>query len=242
MSAKKYDLIFSLGAACLCTSMLRKKNLQFCSYPLDWVFGGDFSFRVDLLVSDFENYLNKEDLVFTGKQNGAKHNLCDIYLNKRTDMGFNHDFPVGVPFEEAFPIVKAKYERRISRLIENINRAKDILIVYTIPPPVSTPEETSDSALLDGYERIIRRFPNKNIDILHISCADEFSERSVSEHIKKLAFNYRKPDGADPPHDARLLRKIAIAKKYKLRQTLSDRIRNFIFKMKKRINRWKRKF
>ena len=239
MSAKKYDLIFSLGAACLCSSTLRKKNLQFYSYPLDWVFGGDFTFRVDLLVSDFENYINKEDLVFTGKQNEAKHNLCDVYMNKRNNIGFNHDFPVGIPFEEAFPIVKAKYERRISRLIENINRAKDILIVYTVPP--YQPEETSDSALLNGYERIVQRFPNKNIDILYISCADEFSETPVSEHIKKSAFDYRRPE-RNPPHDARLLRKIAIAHKYKLRQTLSDRIRNFIFKMKKRIKRWKRKF
>ena len=105
MSAKKYDLIFSLGAACLCSSTLRKKNLQFYSYPLDWVFGGDFTFRVDLLVSDFADYINKEDLVFTGKQNEAKNNLCDIYFNKRTNMGFNHDFPVGIPFEEAFPII-----------------------------------------------------------------------------------------------------------------------------------------
>ncbi|MBR1778570.1 MAG: hypothetical protein IJ752_08335 [Alphaproteobacteria bacterium] len=135
MPVKKYDLIFSLGAACLCSQMLRKKNLQFCSYPLDWVAGGDFASRVDLLVSGFKDYFNKEDIVFTGGQNGDENNPCEICENKRTEMKFPHDFPAGADLDASYPAVKAKYDRRISRLLDMIESGRNILIVYTIPPP-----------------------------------------------------------------------------------------------------------
>jgi hypothetical protein len=37
---KKYDLIFSIGAACLASSSIRRNKLQDFSYPFDWLAGG----------------------------------------------------------------------------------------------------------------------------------------------------------------------------------------------------------
>ena len=34
---KKYNFVFSLGAACTCTDMIRRMKLQDYSYPFDWV-------------------------------------------------------------------------------------------------------------------------------------------------------------------------------------------------------------
>ena len=55
--AEKYDLIFGIGEACSCTQILRKSLLQNCSYPLDWLYGLDFSKRVDILVSEFSDFI-----------------------------------------------------------------------------------------------------------------------------------------------------------------------------------------
>lgn len=237
MSVKKYDVIFSLGAACLCSQMLRKKNLQFCSYPLDWVSGGNFAFRVDLLVSDFKDYFNKEDLFFTGESNGQEEHPCEVCLNKRTGMGFPHDFPLGIDFETSYPEVKAKYDRRIKRLIGDIEKNKDILIVYVVPPSENQ-ENISDNILQEYYNKITTRFPDKNIDLLYISCAPEHSEATVGKHIRKIRFDFTRPDGI-PPYDVKKLR--TIANDYRLRRRLPDRIRNFKYKMKKRFKRWKKK-
>ena len=237
MPIKKYDVIFSLGSACPCSQMLRKTDLQFCSYPLDWVAGGNFASRVDLLVSGFKDYFNKEDLSFTGKSNGMADHSCEICTNKKTGMGFPHDFPTGVDFEAAFPEVRAKYDRRIKRLLDNIENGKDILIVYVVLP-YGNPERIPDDVLRECHAKIAARFPDKNIDILYISCEKERSEENLGDHIRKVFFDFNRPNGV-PPYDVKKLR--TAMRGYRLRRTLSDRWRNYKYKMKKRFKRWKKK-
>lgn len=237
---KKYDVIFSMGSACLCSQMLRRAGLQFCSYPFDWLAACDFSERIDFLVSDFNDFFNREDFHFTGRHNADEHNPCDVYKNDKTGIVFNHDFACGVPFDVSYPVVKAKYDRRINRLLNDIDRHKNILIVFTEvppPPPVHTvsdniTENTNDDVLISGYNKIIRRFPNKNIDLLYIACAPDRSERQIGEHIFKLTFDYKNSCGI-PPHDARVLR--TAVKNYRLKRSLGQRIKNALFRLKKHL-------
>ena len=60
---KKYDLIFSMGAACSCSSALRSAELQVASYPFDWLFGSDFCNRANIVVNDFERFLDKIGII-----------------------------------------------------------------------------------------------------------------------------------------------------------------------------------
>ena len=235
MSVKKYDVVFSLGSACLCSQMLRKKSLQFCSYPFDWIAGGDFASRIDLLVSGFKDFFNKEDLSFTGESNGMAEHPCEVCLNKKTEMIFPHDFPTGSDFDSSYSAASEKYNRRIERLIGDIEKSDDILIVYVILPGTSA---DSDTVLQESHDKLVRRFPNKNIDILYISCAADFSENNIGDHITKIALDFDRPDGV-PPYDVKKLR--TAVNNYRLRRTMSDRIRNFKYKMSKRFKRWKRK-
>ena len=78
---------------------------------------------------------------------------------------------------------------------------------------------------------------DKNIDRLDIAVADNRSEEAIGDHILKLSFNYKKAGGI-PPHDARVLR--TAVKGIKVRQTIPDRWRHFVFKMKKRLKRVKK--
>ena len=47
---KKYNFVFSLGAACTCTDMIRRMKLQDYSYPFDWVWGSSFVERFNYLI------------------------------------------------------------------------------------------------------------------------------------------------------------------------------------------------
>ncbi len=233
--SKKYEVIFSIGSACLCSQMLRRSGLQFCSYPFDWLFGCDFSGRIDILISGFKDFLNKEDLHFTGKCNSDERNPCDVYRNDKTGITFNHDFAQGVPFDVAYPAIKAKYDRRINRLLNNIDNHKDILIVFTETPSQDhTTDVISDDVLISGYDKIIQRFPNKNIDLLYIACTPERSEKQIGEHIFKLTFNYRSLHGT-PLHDARILR--TAVKNYRLKRSVPQRIKNAFFRLKKHLKK-----
>lgn len=171
MMKKKYDLVFGIGAACSCSQMLRKTGLQFSSYPFDWLYGTDFSGRVDILTNDFKDFVNKEDLTFINATNGDKDNPCDVYNNVKNGITFNHDFPQGVPLEQSYPAVKAKYDRRIDRLLKRIERSENTLIVYVEIP--TSPENTTVETLLNCREKLCRRFGKENIDLLYVACADE---------------------------------------------------------------------
>ena len=150
---KKYDLIFGIGAACSCTQALRKSKLQLASYPLDWLFGSDFIGRVDFLISEFKGFIEKSDLAFSFSNRSSS---CDAYANKRTGIVFNHDFPGGVPLEESYPVVRAKYDRRIARLLNNIQRAKSVLVVYMETP--ETKQHTSNEEILCGWQKLKEKY------------------------------------------------------------------------------------
>lgn len=114
---KKYDFVVSFGENCLSAILLNRTKLRKFSGPFDWVLGPDFTARTKLFCNGFEDYFNKEDLVFMGNyvQNQIKH---DVYLNRKTGIKFLHDFQYEGDFEAEYPALKAKYDRRIKRLQE----------------------------------------------------------------------------------------------------------------------------
>lgn len=231
--SEKYELVFGIGAACLCSQALRKSNLQFASYPFDWLYGSNFSSRVQLLISDFKDFFEKEDIVFTGKTNNDPEKLCNIYENKKTGLFFPHDFPPAASFESFFPEVKKKYDRRIKRLLDSINKKHDILIVY-VETALYSETETTSEVLIECSNKIAQRYPDKNIHLLYIRCSDEFCDEQISPQIRRISFNYKNSKSL-PPHDARLLRKALEG--YSVKRSLSTRIKNILFRMKKHFKK-----
>ena len=228
---EKYDLIFGIGSACSCSQTLRKLNLQFYSYPLDWLYGRDFSYRVDLLVNEFKDFINREDLVFENRWNNDDQNPCDIYKNQRTGIVFNHDFPKDVPLEKSFEAIRSKYERRINRLIEQIRQSDRILVVYVEDPGNS--EDVGEQVLRDCQKKIEEKFSGKRIDLLYVGCRETPVDERYGDHIRKLCFDYRNKDNA-PPHDARLLR-AGLRGRYCLKRSFFERCRSVIFRLKKHL-------
>lgn len=117
----KYDIVYSIGHDCACSMYLRKHNLRVVSGPLDWLTSVPAHNRFDLLLNDFEGFMNQDDFQFVEKNpNIVNDDKCDYYKNTRTGLYFYHDFPVNVPLGQSFPDVEKKYKRRIDRFYQNI--------------------------------------------------------------------------------------------------------------------------
>ena len=128
---REYDIVYSIGRDCACSFYLQTNGLRLCSGPMDWITTADFNQRFDMLLSEFKDFMNPECFEFLPKNpNIFNDDKCDYYRNTKTGFDFYHDFPAGVPFEQSFPDVAAKYNRRIERFYKNIKSNKRVLLVY----------------------------------------------------------------------------------------------------------------
>ena len=160
----KFDLILSIGENCACTSYLRRCYLQSFSYPFDWLTHASFATRFDLIVNDFENFLNFDDLCLTGKhvaENADKAH--DYYANKYTDFYHWHDFPADIPLENSYDAVYEKYQRRIKRLYRMIGDSRKILFVWLSHSKLHRTDE-----ICSEYRKLQDKFSGKEIFLLVI--------------------------------------------------------------------------
>ena len=143
---------------------MRRNNLQIKSYPFDWLVNASIEERADLIVNDFHNFFEKDDFQKVGESN--EYNPCDLYRNIKTGIAHIHDFKHGIDFDTAFKEAKAKYDRRIKRLYEQISSSKKVLAVYLVNPnsSVSVPDET----LISVQKKLKNKFSKKQVDLLYI--------------------------------------------------------------------------
>ncbi len=173
---KKYDIIYSIGRDCACASYLAKLNLRACSGPFDWLTNANFQQRFELMLNDFSNFLNKDDLHLMPKPTqfpADKNN--DYYENIRTGLYFWHDFPADKSFEEAYPEVKQKYERRIKRFYENIQNHNKVLLVW-----FSQVHNTPNELVLDLCDKFCKKM-GKTIDFLIIEHAEGLQQAEMTQ-------------------------------------------------------------
>ena len=159
---KSYDLAFSLGFSCGASTALRVAGLQQASYPLDWIGSPGIVASARMIAANFSGWLEKEDLRLYDIRRGAlnKH----VYLNVRTGFGFPHDFSSFVGFDEAYPEVRAKYDRRIARFYETAGKAERLLAVY-VEFPVKG--RAPNAELEEARKTIAARFPGAKVDLLY---------------------------------------------------------------------------
>ncbi|OGI23231.1 MAG: hypothetical protein A2287_07765 [Candidatus Melainabacteria bacterium RIFOXYA12_FULL_32_12] len=198
-TSNEYDFIFSIGEDCACTGYLRKHNLQNFSYPFDWLTKASFESRIDLLVNDFKDFLNPEDIKFLPKNPELNNDPnYDYYENIRTGFYFYHDFPANSDLLVNLNVVEEKYARRINRLYKHIAEAQTILIVW-----LSRDKFIDENRLKVAYEKIDSKFPDKNIDFLILENdsnrkPNECECVSVTDNIKKYVYDNASYDYSNP--------------------------------------------
>ena len=236
---RKYDLIFGIGEACSCSSTLRRANLQIQSFPFDWIFGGTFLERVDILVNNFENFIKYEDLEYLG-DNGIPSHLCNIYKNNYNNLIFKHDFLAEDNIEKTIFDVQQKYERRAKRQLSLAEKAERILVIW-IDSPGHLWKEKNNQDFINGFNKIQNKFSNAQIDMLVFAWQKnlKFQNRKkeeISNNILKYTFDYqfhhKKKIVADYVVDEKMLLKIL--RKYELKMSFKEKFENF--KLKK-LNR-----
>ena len=187
----KYDLIFGIGEACSCSQILRKCQLQFFSYPYDWLFGSDILKKTKILTDNYNDFINKQDLEDTGDNNKDEKNLCEIYYNKSNSIYFNHDFACNEPFEKVYEEVKRKYDRRIKRQIAQFEQSNRVLVVYLQTP--NNRDVIDGNTLLEVHQMLKNRFPNQEISLLYLFCEHgnkKIEYKKLSDNIYTAYFDY----------------------------------------------------
>ncbi len=183
MFNQKFDLIISIGADCACTSYLRRFNLQNSTYPFDWIVLAPFQTMLDMIGNHFENFINIEDFEKLPLAAATSHSS---YVNKRTKYAFYHDFSSTQSLEECFPEVHARYERRINRMYEEIDKASSLLFVWR-----SRDKQLDEDTLKGAHATLSSQFPSKDIKLLiieHKEVEDELMTH-ISEGILKIEYD-----------------------------------------------------
>ncbi len=165
----EYGFVVSLGYDCHCATMLRKLGLRSCSSPFDWLTAAPLGTRLGLLETRFAGFLAKDGLRRLEKEPGAPGKGNDHYEDSATGLRLFHDFRETLPFEEAYAQVKAKYDRRIARLYDNVAKASRTLFVWCdLMHPLSEP----DRAVAESRLRAV--FPGCDVRLLAVRSDEDF--------------------------------------------------------------------
>lgn len=196
MLDKKFDFICSIGEDCACSSYMRRFRLQNASYPFDWLTKATFDTRINLILSNFQSFLDIENFRLLPKLHELTDDRCDYYENTKLELYFYHDFLIGIPLEKTFPSVKAKYERRIKRFYEKIEEASKVLFIWW-----SRDKIIADSTLLKTQQALAEKFPYQEINLLIFE--NDFEKKeieyfSINKNILKVISNFALYDTLKP--------------------------------------------
>lgn len=159
MFDERFDLVFGLGANCACAMYLNNTAYRMRSLPFDWIAKASFTQRVATLCSRFSGFLAKENVVFALEPPaGRPHN---VYRDTVQGYEFVHDFPKGMSYEDSYPEVRAKYDRRIARLLGLLDGGISACLVWW-----SADMKAEDSDCVFGIEEIRRAFPKSDCRLL----------------------------------------------------------------------------
>lgn len=180
---KKYDIIYSIGRDCACTMYMKSAKLRLTSGPFDWITNASWEQRFDLMMNDFNGFLDETKLKFLRKNpNVFNDDACDYYEHIENGFYFYHDFPINVPMADSLPEVREKYNRRIERFYHNIQKKNKVLLIF-----LSHYDHVSDNVIKESCDNFCKKM-NKNIDFVII----EHKEGAIKTQSVKIAKNIEK--------------------------------------------------
>lgn len=159
---KTYDFVFSCGYSCAVTQALRAANLQFASFPFDWMATPSFPAAARMVADGFAHWMDRDDLELVDIRRGGimKH----VYRNRRNGFGFVHDFTSFRTFDENYPRESAKYVRRIERFMAMLNAAEKALAINVEWPILP---RLSDTELAETRAVFAAKFPKCEFELVY---------------------------------------------------------------------------
>ena len=192
----KYDLVCPLGCWCGPALWMRKLGLRSMSMPFDWMRGDGVGLRryVDVICDDFKTFMRRESLRKVEGEVPDPEFGNDCYIDEATGLESCHDFKVGVPFDEAYPAVRRKFDRRIERFMYRVGVGGRILFVNFNRYGHETPD-----GIVRCVERLRAKFPKSIIHLLAIEQVQEFAEpvfEVLADGVYYVRGRYFPPDRA----------------------------------------------
>lgn len=155
---KQYDIVYSLGSNCRMADYLRVTGLRLASGPFDWICGGGGICNIlAWICREMQGFIEKEDLVIDEEEIVPKRTIW--YRNERTGFKFPHEFIYGREFNEMYVEVRAKYDRRISRFLEDL-RTKNVLLTY-----LARDSRIETPAVTESFLRLREKFGSR-VDLM----------------------------------------------------------------------------
>jgi len=178
---KQSKIFISLGMNCAIGFQLEAKKLVEAFFPFDWCIS-EFESIYRALETDFNGYLQKENLVVLDRPELAAHHYV-------RDTGYNimylHDFSLtGEPLHD-YEEVKNKYHRRIARLYHVLTLNKKVYFLRT--------GITKEQAI-QLNNLIARKFPKLKYTLVVIDQTEEYKKQWNIKRIK----NFFLKDFQDP--------------------------------------------
>lgn len=169
---------------------LREAGLQLLSFPYDWNPGPDFVTRCAYLADGIPNWLDRDQLQLMNPE--ERENLLH-YKNLKTGFTFIHDFLAQQRFEEQYPVVKARYDRRISRFQGLLERAQTVLVVWV--NVVGDRYQLDAAGAQRGREILQKRWPTKEIDVLLLNFQEGIAYKCAQAEVQTASARCRLTTG-----------------------------------------------
>ena len=188
---KEYDFAFSLGFCCTCSESLRAEGLQYSSAIFDWVGVSDVLQAPRIIASDFRDWFDR-DLLDLWDVRIAGGFVTRVYRNRKTGIGFVHDFSNAEPIETHYEAARAKYDRRIARFRAQFVAARRILAVY-LEVPKSGCAAAADIA--EARRLLASKRPDAEIDLIYMyedPSAEKWEIVSEGGGVTVVRADYRK--------------------------------------------------
>lgn len=189
-------LFISLGSWCVPALIMRQFGLRHAAYPFDWNACGSFDDFYTNLKNDFKDFLLKENLVWTPAAPTIVH-------DNGSKIAFFHDFPIlgngnhniAPNFLDAYPSIKDKYNRRITRFRETLSSASPVIFIRID----AAGNRTQTIRLRD---LIALQYPHLEFLIIQLGATAEYKQpwnldRIINFYIDKSALdplNYNAPE------------------------------------------------
>ena len=179
-----YDFVVSLGGNCSAAHNLRFRGMRYCAYPFDWVAmssGKCVAYLAQGFRNGFRDFMLEENCKLV--PGNAAHRI--VVKDVATGFLFPNHF-TREDFHAEFPTVAAKMRRRLDRLMNDLARAKAVMLILAAELPF-------DADDLRALEAAIREsFPGLKavIRVMRFGAESDSVER-LSECLE--IYSYRRP-------------------------------------------------
>ena len=187
-------MIISLGSHCEVADAIKSNKFRVTAFPFDWLLTIDLNQFLSLLEEDFAFLM---DRAYLNQQPDGS------VINTKYNVHFRHDWFTDRDFEEYFPEINEKYERRIHRFRElNEYKKKVYFIRAPFDPsltsdPISKEHQKIDCNNAEALRNTLRqKFPNLDFHLVIINYVEE-QVPIFPEMEKIIEFKVRKTNKGD---------------------------------------------